>query len=969
MKKEAVITNDLEQKKTLATCKGFFDRALFLIGAPVRFSKRHPRIGYLYCALLPAFLLYFCYALVGVFPFGDRAVLVLDLNAQYVFFFEALRDFVWGDTSLLYSFSRSLGGEFMGMYAYYLASPLSYIVALFPRALILDALLFMFLLKCALTGYFASLYLRLSAKLSFKTTILFSTAYALCGYAMAMHHNTMWMDCLMLLPLLSLLIERLITHKRFILFTVCLAYMLLSNYYIGYMVCIYCLIYFFYAYFRRTPEERNPTHDRFHFPRTLTRMGFFSIVAVAIAAIMILPAYYSLSFGKNSFSVPVWDLSVECSLFDLFIKMMFGTYDTVAPAGIAQLYCGVAVLMLLPIYFLTRKIATRRQKICDACIIGVFILSLSIHALDLVWHGFQKPNWLNYRYAFMLVFLMIVIAARAFDRLHEVKTRTVPIVGAVIALLVFLAYSFGGENVDPLLSVAVTLIFLAIYNLLFAFRTMKIWKRAVTACLMSVMIFESFAGGIYYLAKLDEDVVIGGYFDYHNQIELWQGEIDHIKETDKDFYRMERFAYRKRNDSYALGYRGVGGSTSTLNRDTIAFLSSVGVQAQSHWSRYSTSNPVMDSLLGIRYVLKENAHHKIVPTLYEEYHTDGKVTSYKNPYALPIAFVSDSDIEFMTESARVPEDYAAIAALGASAAFGTPFTALSLVSEEIAPDYSGKRSVFERLNNYVSAIAGEDVKLFYPVEATMELENATVGNTQNYKLFKVADKKENAYIHFTVSGAGEDEIYFFMPTGYNHAARLLIDGSKYGGSNNYLGEGNYGTVNLGPFSPDETRKLSVHIKNDENYLYIYKEESNANLIDCFYALDTSEFERVFEKLNKGGYHVISSTEDSFDGTITTDDRNQTVLTTIPYDTGWQVTVDGKPVSTYETVDALLTFRIEKPGFHRVQMTYAPPIYKVATFITLSGLAVLAGAIALHFVCSHRRKKKGEALCYTTSEEN
>lgn len=969
MKKEVAVTCDLEEKRSLASCNTFLARTLFILSSPIRFSKRHPRIGYLYCALLPAILLYLCYAIVGVFPFGDRAVLVLDLNAQYVFFFEALRDFVWGDSSLLYSFSRSLGGEFMGMYAYYLASPFSYIVALFPRALLLDALLVMFLLKCALTGYFASLYLRLSAKLSFKTTILFSTAYAMCGYAVAMHHNTMWMDCLMLLPLLSLLIERLITHKRFILFTVCLAYMLLSNYYIGYMVCIYCLIYFFYAYFRRTPEERNQTHDRFHFPRALVRMGFFSFVAIAIAAVMILPAYYSLSFGKNSFSVPVWDLSVECSLFDLFVKMMFGTYDTVAPAGIAQLYCGVSVLLLLPIYFLTRKLATRRQKICDACIIGVFVLSLSIHALDLIWHGFQKPNWLNYRYAFMLVFLMLVIAARAFDRLSEVKTRTVPIVCAVIALLVAVSYSFGGDNVDPVLSVAVTLILLSIYTLLFAFRTLRIWKRAITALIMLVMIFEAFAGGVYYLAKLDEDVVIGGYFDYHHQIELWQSEIDYVKETDDGFYRMERFSYRKRNDSYALGYRGVGGSTSTLNRDTIAFLASVGVQAKSHWSRYCTSNPVTDSLLGIRYVLKENSSYKIVPTLYEEYHTDGTVTSYKNPYALPIAFASDSDIEFMTESARVPEDYAAIAALGAGAAFGTPFTALSLISEEITPDYSGKRSIFEQLNNYVSAIVGEDVRLFYPVKATMELENATMSNTQNYKLFKVQDTKENAYIHFTVNGAGEDEVYFYLPTGYNYAARLLIDGSKYGGSANYFGEGNYGAINLGPYDESVARKLSVHIKNDQNYLYIYKEETNADLIDCFYALDTSEFERIFTKLQKGGYNVISSTEDSFDGTMTTDTANRTVLTTIPYDAGWQVTVDGEPVTTYESADALLTFRIEKAGFHRVQMTYAPPIYNTAVFITLGGLAVLAGAIALHFVLTYRRKKKGAALCSIISEES
>ena len=70
------------------------------------------------CFVIPVVVMYLIYLAMEIHPFGDGSVLVLDLNAQYVYFFEALRDFVWGDASLLYSFSRSLGGEFLGIYAY-----------------------------------------------------------------------------------------------------------------------------------------------------------------------------------------------------------------------------------------------------------------------------------------------------------------------------------------------------------------------------------------------------------------------------------------------------------------------------------------------------------------------------------------------------------------------------------------------------------------------------------------------------------------------------------------------------------------------------------------------------------------------------------------------------------------------------------------------------------------------------------
>ena len=128
---------------------------LKLLNSPgaVRRKNFFGEYGFLFlCALIPALLMYLIYAARNLHPFGDGCVLVLDLNAQYVWFFEALRNAVKGDASLLYSFSRALGGEFMGMYAYYIASPLSYLVCLFPKERMLEALLTMFLIKTGICG-------------------------------------------------------------------------------------------------------------------------------------------------------------------------------------------------------------------------------------------------------------------------------------------------------------------------------------------------------------------------------------------------------------------------------------------------------------------------------------------------------------------------------------------------------------------------------------------------------------------------------------------------------------------------------------------------------------------------------------------------------------------------------------------------------------------------------------------------
>ena len=106
-------------------------------------SKKHLYPSFAF----PVMVLLIIYGAIGVFPLGDRSILTLDMNAQYIFYFEQIRDVLVGKASLIYTFERSLGGEFLGYYAYYLASPLSWIVALFPERLIVEAVTFIMILK------------------------------------------------------------------------------------------------------------------------------------------------------------------------------------------------------------------------------------------------------------------------------------------------------------------------------------------------------------------------------------------------------------------------------------------------------------------------------------------------------------------------------------------------------------------------------------------------------------------------------------------------------------------------------------------------------------------------------------------------------------------------------------------------------------------------------------------------------
>ncbi|MBE6634118.1 MAG: hypothetical protein E7620_07255, partial [Ruminococcaceae bacterium] len=496
-----------------------------LKGSPKKrgFKAFFKEYGYLLlCMIIPAALVYLIYFSREIYPIGDGSVLVLDLNGQYVWFFEALRNFAKGDAELLYSFARAMGGEFLGIYAYYLASPFSFIVCLFPTDRMLEGLLVLFLLKTAICGGTFGYYMHKTSKERRPVAILiFAIFYAVSAYGIVQQHNTMWIDAMMWLPLITLGIEELIKYGKFRMYTLVLAVTLFSNFYIGYMVCIYCFFYFFLYYFGHSDNRiNNPHRERVHFLKSLGRMAFFSLLAVGMALVILLGAYYSLSFGKSTFSETKWIWDTNFDILDLLYKFLPGSYDTVRPDGYPFVYCGVLTILLLPAYFLSKKFSMR-EKICNALLVFLFIASFSLTVTDLIWHAFQRPNWLNYRYSFMLCFLMCVLACKALTVLESYPLRTVAGTGGILALLCVILQKYTDDAyVKPNDFTCIWFTLLAIAFYLAVLGIIRTGKNKEVACvaLVAVVCIETFLNGLCCMNALDKDVVYSGYSGYNNYL-------------------------------------------------------------------------------------------------------------------------------------------------------------------------------------------------------------------------------------------------------------------------------------------------------------------------------------------------------------------------------------------------------------------------------------------------------------------
>lgn len=848
------------------------------------------------CFIVPSAIMLCVYAYVNVFPFGKSSVLIYDLNAQYVYFFEALRNCIYGRASFLYSFSRSLGGEFAGIYAYYLASPLSYIVALFPKRNIIDAIFFLLVVKTGLCGMSFGYFLKKNTKLTYIPLIIFSVMYATSSFTVVMQHNIMWVDGIYLLPLVITGLIDLIKYGKYRLYTLTLALSLLCNYYIGYMSCIFVFFAFFYFALTGKNNGRFPEKVR-KFLMSLFRCGIFSIIAVAIAAIMIIPAYYSLTFGKTTFTQPNYGFRLKFNPAYLIYKSAITSYDTLQGDGLPFVFCGSVVLLLVCLYYSCGKISVR-EKIGSSIILAILTFSMCFDPIDMFWHGGQGPNCLNYRYAFILIFFVLYVGARAFENIRSVGYVRV-ISSFMLSCSFFIAGKLILKSNFKTWILAVQLSLIAAYAavlLLSSLRgnrpaAVKVFRRYFQHILLLLTVAEFVFAGCFNIVSFKRDVGGSSRKSYVNYFDKFYSAEDYIRENDNNlFYRSEKTYRRTINDSYKHNYYGLSGSTSTLNYDTLKFLSRFGICQDEHWSKYRTPVAPIDSLLSVKYIYEARGgeNKSNITSHYNLFYEDENVRVYENPYAFPLAFASVGDFSKIN-----PDEIL------------SPFDTVNTIFSEI---YGEEVTVFKRYEDYT--LKAKDCARV-PDDDTIYVSFPSMSATLTYTIQN--DRSRDLYMYFSV-------------TDNTDVASVTVNSEEFG--------------DMLTMRTNYPIYLSAY---DTDVIEVVVTFNDAVIIDggtpLICEVDYGELEKVSSFANENAVDLSKFTGDKINGT-TNLSEDMTIFTTIPYDKGWNVKIDGSPVQTREIYDALLSFEIPG-GEHTVKLNYMPRCYVYALVISLTGVAAFA----------------------------
>lgn len=806
------------------------------------FSKKQPIVLYAASFFLPILIL-LCILYTGSFyPFGEKSLFIMDMKGQYVEFFASLRDAVMGDNSLFFSWARSMGGNYIGVFAYYIASPLSFLTIFFPIEKMPLAIEFLTLLKFGLCGLSFSVYARhLTKKQGADMGLLLlipTLCYVFMSYNMVYSLCLMWLDGVILLPAVLLGAEKILEGKKGLHYMLMLTFLFISNYYTGYMIGIFTALYVLY----RIASSVTKKDWKLYIPK-IFRIALTTLLAAGLSAPLLLGVLKDLMQGKLSSGNINYqpDTVTNFHFFDLLGKYTNGNYDSITNAGLPAIYCGYVILFLAVLFFVFRTLKIR-EKIGAVVILGILALSFTYTKLDMAWHGFQYPNWFPYRYAFLFSFFLLYMAIRSMCCLSQ-----------------------SWENKPRRKNFMASHAIRGIFSL---------------AIIIGVSV-EMGMNGVSLMKGLDKEFQYGTVEEYETFIEKTKPLVSGLKEKDTGFYRINQGYEYSKNDAMLLSYHGMTHYSSTFNAAINSLTPKLGIAQGYFWNSGYGSNSLLDSLFSVKYILAD----RTVPTNYKKISdTAGGTASYENPMALSIAYAA------------------------------APST--------LTPDLSDQ-SPFVNQNRFLNAIAGTDTEYF--TDCPYSLEQTTAANWE-----------------YQFTAASSNPVYLYMKANNTSWADVYVNDNWVG--NSFSNETN-GALFLGNFTAGQKVKVTVYSS----------EESAALYFSAIAELHEERLQATLNTLQKNGMRIENHKGGRLSGHITLA-QGQTILTSIPYDEGWSVTIDGNPVVPEKFADTFLAISCPA-GEHKIRFSYLSPGVTTGAFIALFSLA----ASVLYFVLWDKIKKKRKKI--------
>ena len=330
------------------------------------------------------------------------------------------------------------------------------------------------------------------------------------------------------------------------------------------------------------------------------------------------------------------------------------------------------------------------------------------------------------------------------------------------------------------------------------------------------------------------------------------------------------------NDSSWYGYNGIT-SFSSMNYESLAILQrDLGIPGNEINSFYYTNNtPIYNLMFNLKYILGNPHDYKH----YQNILIGNNIEVYENKYNLDLLYGVNKNIKNYQLTSYDPID---------------------------------------NQNNFIKESTG--------LENTLEKEKIISQ--------EIIDKKDNiTLVKYTFTN-NLDTNYFYNNDG--NIEFFIINNTLYY-TNNIYETINYTFPQIYYYNSESyTEKKLINFTDTNDFIEIYVGYNyyNNDTINI-YSLNETKFQKAYNILKNNEAEIIKFQENKIEATINLKEE-KTIYTSIPYDKGWTVTIDGNEVDTYKIADSLLGFDVSS-GNHTIILKYYPNNMSLGILISASSL--------------------------------
>lgn len=844
-------------------------------------------------------------------PLGSQSVLTIDLSQQYVDFFQGLS---WKSLiqpqQFIYSFSKGIGGEMIGHYAYYLLSPFNWLFFFLPDWAISDGVTYITMVKIYCISAAMTYYLSKRYPKQVYLQVIISLSYSLMSYVVLYAMNLMWLDALIFLPLIVFhLEEALRLRKSYLTYILLLGASMLIHYYTAFMIAIFLGLYA--SYLLVIDSSTNMISKCQSFLRFLLA----SCLSTGLAAIILVPVAMSLAQNKVSTGSFDWTWSLNFSFDQLLSKNFNGAFLFEAiKRGPAPVYAG-ALISLALIYYFTSRIAIR-EKIASLVFLSIYLMFEWIQPLNLLHHGGIAPVWYPYRYQFVLSFFILVLAAKGLASIDKKPRFIQTLMAILVTSLIFAYYFYHIESfihlqaINLWLTLAISFIVILVLELPWTSRS------GLHMALLLIVVMDLGTNALFSIQQFGY-INQPDYLYYQSTLSQLMGQIDYGPEQG----RMTKTFGRTRNESLAYQYAGTEAFNSTLDYRSTELFGYLGLADPEANIAYGGGVPFIDDFLGVGIqvsleepIQKTYGLSNRVQTLIKDTSQEIKVNK--------LTFYLDLNPDHFSYAMRVNRSI-----------LDNP--------NPLHPNQpaANQNWLIQQLDPAAQPIDYyQELTLTLVQSQSLQLIDQAPGEFLTYQstiMDPLTRVKGSLTYQFTPTS--DDPYFISIPSQLNKDhATLSLNG-----------------LELNYFSPFTSRQLNPlpEITSGKTYqvqLDILQSQQAFNPIRIF-QFDMSAYQEFLSRIKPYRFNLQQISPNQLTGSIESWSEDDYLLISLPYDPNWSAKVNGKAQPIVPALnDTLMVLPLEK-GQNQVELAYFPKSLFYGTIITL--LSVI-GYLAL--VLFHKR---------------